>query len=96
MLRESARRGFARGDFRDDCALLHHRHAIGDRHDFAELVRDENHRFALRSQGPQHGEELIRLVRREHRRRFIQDQNLGSTVKRFKNFHALLEPDRQF
>ena len=87
-----------RGGFesRDDFAAPHHRDAIRQAHDLAQLVRDEDDRLVLRFQHPQHGEQLVRFGRREHRGRLVEHQDFGAAHERLQDFDALLQPDREF
>ena len=71
-------------------ASTKHRHAICNRHHLVELVRDEDHRLAVGSHRAQCLEELLRLLRREHRGRLVHDQNPGLAVERLKDLDSLL------
>ncbi len=80
---------------RHQFAAAHHRHAIGDRHDLAQLVGDEDDGLALVLELPQNAEQMIGFVRREHAGRLVEDQDLGALEQRFEDFDALLQADRQ-
>ena len=58
-------------------------------------MRDDDDRLALRAHAAQDGKQLFDLLRREHRRRLVQDQKLRLTIERLQEFHTLLLPDRQ-
>src|SRR3546814_1606654 len=63
---------------------------IGDRHDLAQLVGDQHHSHALPAQRIEDAEELIRLLRCQHPRRLVENENVGATVERLQNLDALL------
>ena len=58
-----------------------------------ELVRDEDDRRAARGQLAQDGEELERLLRREHGGRLVEDQDARVAVERLEDLDALLHAD---
>ena len=76
-------------------ALAHDRDAVGDRHDLAQLVGDQDDGLALLAEALEHDEQLVRLLRRQHGRRFVEDQDLGAAIERLEDFDPLLQPDRQ-
>ena len=76
--------------------LAHDRHRVGDRHDFAQLVRDENDRLALILELLEDTEEVVGLGRRQHAGRLVEDQDLGAAIERLEDLDALLQADRQF
>ena len=61
-------------------------------HNLAQLVRDQNDRFAFFFQSLKDAEQLIGFCRGQHTRRFVQNQNIGLTIKRLKDFDTLLHP----
>ena len=63
--------------------------AAGSQH-LAQLVRDENDGFALAHQAAQDVEQPAHLLRREHRRRLIEDQHPCAAVERLQDFDTLL------
>ena len=77
-------------------AAPHDRDMVGDRHDLAQLVGDENDGFSLVAQLAQNAEQVVCLVGREHARGLIKDQRLGTLEEGFENFDALLQAHRQF
>ena len=79
----------------DDRAVAHHRHVIGDRQHLRQLVRDDDDRLALLAHAPQDGEELVDFLRREHRGRLVENQQLRAPVERLQQLDALLLADRQ-
>ena len=89
------RRGVSGGHFRDDRPLPHHRHPVGDRHDFTQLVGDKDDRFPLGAQPAEHPEKLVRLLRRQHRRRLVQNQDICLAIERLEDLHPLLQTDGQ-
>ena len=58
-----------------------------------ELVADEDDRHALLRQRAQDPEELERFLRRQHRRRLVEDQDLGAPVERLQDLDPLLLAD---
>ena len=76
-------------------ARAHHRDAVGQRHDLAQLVGDQDNRPALVAQGAEDAEELVGLPRREHAGRLVEDEEPGAAVERLQNLHALAEAHRQ-
>ena len=80
---------------RHDRALAHDRDGVGDRHDLAQLVRDEDDRLALVLELPEDAEEVVGLGRRQHAGRLVEDQDLGAAIERLEDFDALLQADRQ-
>ena len=91
-LRAGARGRYLSGDL----APAKDRHPVGKIHDFPELVRDEQHRLAFRPQGLEVGEKRFGLLRGQHSRRLIQDQDLRFAEEELENFDALLDAHRQF
>ena len=90
FLGETARRSFLRHHLGNDRALPHDRHAVRDRHDFTELVGDQNDRLPLLAQPTEHFEKLIRLLGRQHCRRLVENQDLHPAVERFQDLDPLL------
>ena len=80
---------------RHDLAAPHHRDAIRQRHDLAQLVGDEDDRLVLRLQHPQHFEQLIGLRGRQHRRRLVEHEDFRAAHQRLQDFDALLQADRK-
>ncbi len=85
----------SRGAFAGELARAQHQDPIADRHDFIELVRDEDDRQALADKQFQRVEQRIGLVGRQHGRRFVEDQHPGFAVERLQYFDALALADRQ-
>ncbi len=73
----------------------HHRHGVADRHDLLELVGDQQHRRAARAQGAQRVEQLLGLLRREHRGRLVEDQDARAAVERLQDLQPLALAHRQ-
>ena len=55
-----------------------------------ELVRDEDDRRPLRRQRAQDLEQVLRLLRGQHRGRLVEDQHLGAAEQRAQDLDALL------
>ena len=73
----------------------HHRDAVRERLDLGELVRDQHHRGAGVPQRAQHLEQLVHLLRREHRGGLVEDQHARAVSQRLEDLDALLGADRQ-
>ncbi len=86
-------RGLARRHHR---ALPHHRDIVGDRHDLAQLVGDEDDGLALFLELLEDAEQMIGLGRRQHAGRLVEDQDVGAAIERLQDLDALLQADRQF
>jgi len=76
-------------------APAHDRDLVGDPHHLGQLVGDEDDRLALGFEVADDLEEAIYLLRREHRRRLVEDEQPGPAIEGFQDLHALLEPHRQ-
>ena len=88
--------GFRRLAGRDHGALAHDRDGVGDRHDLAQLVRDQHDRLALVLELLEDAEEMVGLGGRQHAGRLVEDQDFGAAIERLEDFDALLQADRQF
>ncbi len=76
-------------------AVAHDINRVGDRHDLAQLVRDEDDGDAACAQGLQDAEQLIGLLRREHGARLVEDQDARAAIQHLHDLDALLLADRQ-
>jgi hypothetical protein len=81
---------------RHHLAASHHRHRVGDRHDLAQLVRDQDDRLALFLQLPEDAEQMVGLGRRQHAGRLVEDQDFGAAIERLQDLDPLLQADREF
>jgi hypothetical protein len=81
---------------RQEFSAAHDGDMIGDGDDLAKLVGDENDGLALVPQCTEDAEQVIRLVGREHARRFVEDQRVRAPEQGFQDFDALLEAHGQF
>ena len=79
----------------DHGALAHHRHFVGDGHDLAQLVGDQDDGLALVTQRAKDAEQVIGLGRGQHPGGLIEDEDLGAAIERLEDFDALLLADRQ-
>ena len=93
---ELRRRRLRRIEGRDHFAAPHHRDAVGEAHDLAQLVGDEDDRLVLALQHPQHLEQLVGLGRRQDRGRLVEHQDFRAADQRLQDLDPLLQPDRQF
>ena len=82
--------GVARGQCVDDPAASEDRDDVGGVQDLVELVADEGDRLALGGHGDaQHGEQLLGLLRGEHRCRFVEDHDVGITAQTLDDLDPL-------
>jgi hypothetical protein len=79
----------ARVDHRDDAAGAHHRAAAGQATDLVELVADEQHADALGRQPAQGREQRFGRLRRQHRGRFVEDQQFRLRQQRAQDLDPL-------
>jgi hypothetical protein len=70
--------------------VAHHGHGVGDRHDLAQLVGDEDDGDAALFQRFQNLEELVGLLRRQDAGRLVEDQDLAIPVERLQDLDPLL------
>ena len=77
----------------DDRAAPQDGDPVGDLHDLVELVADEHDRLPASRRLRRFDEQVLRLDRREHRRRLVQDQDLHAAVQRLQDLDALLLTD---
>ena len=75
----------------DHLAAPHDADLVGDRHDLAKLVGDEDDRLALVAQAAQDAEQMVRLGGRQNAGRLVEDQDVGLAVERLEDLDALLE-----
>ena len=75
QFRQFGRVGRGGPAMRDDGAGAHDIDLVGDRHDLAQFVRDQNDRRAARAQRREDTKQLIRLLRRQDAGRLVEDQD---------------------
>ena len=94
---EASERGVdpSRVDGRHGLPAAQHRHAVGDGRHLVQLVRDEDHRSPLVGHRPQRHEERLRLLRRQHRGRLVENQDPRLAVERLQDLDALLLAERE-
>ena len=95
QLRQVLARGVRGADVGHHRAAPHHRHLVGDRHDLAQLVGDQDDGAALFLERGQDAEQVGRFLRREHAGRLVQDQGFRAAVQRLEDLDALLDAYRQ-
>jgi hypothetical protein len=77
-------------------APAQHRHVVGVAHHFAELVRDDQHRaHAAACELPHMAQHLVGLLRCQHGRRLVQDQQARPQVELLEQFELLFFPGGQ-
>ena len=79
----------------DHLASAHNSHPVSDLIDLSKLMGYENYRFPLFFQPSNHVKQLVGLLRRQERRRFIQNQNVCMAIQKLDNLYTLLHPDRE-
>ncbi len=77
-------------------APSHDADGVGDLHDLAQLVGDQDDRLALVLEAIEDAEQVIGLGRGQHAGGFVEDQDIGLAVKRLQDLDALLVADGQF
>ena len=87
--------GLGRDPRPDDLAAPDDRDPVGDLEDLVQLVADEDDRVALVGEALQDVEDLLRLLRRQDRRRLVEDEDPGLAVERLEDLDPLLPADRQ-
>ena len=70
-----------------------HGDAVGDLEHLVQLVADEDDRHALALEALEDPEQLGRLLRREHGRRLVEDEDVRAPVERLQDLDALLLAD---
>ena len=68
-------------------------HPVGDLEHLVQLVADEDDGHALAGERAQDPEELQRLLRGEHCRRLVENQDLGAAVESLQDLDPLLLAD---
>ena len=84
-----------RVDGRDGGAAADDRDVVGDRQHLVELVRDEQHREALGLELAQVVEQLVDLLRHEHRGGLVEDEDPGAAVEHLEDLDALALADAE-
>ena len=79
----------ARRPSADVGAVSHDRYFVRDLQDLFHLVRDVNNRTALCLQLTDNLEQVLCLVVRQRRRRFVHDDDLRVVADRLRNLHQL-------
>lgn len=79
----------------DHLATAHHADVVGDLHDLAQLVGDQDDGLALIAQPAQDAEQVICLGRGQHAGGFVQDQDVGAAIQGLEDLDPLLVTDRQ-
>ena len=67
---------------------------VGDLEHLVQLVADEDDRHALALEALEDPEQLGRLLRGEHGRRLVEDEDVRAPVERLQDLDALLLADR--
>ena len=59
------------------------------------MMRDEEHRHALGDEAAERLEQLAAFLRRQHRRRLVEDDDARAAHQHLQDFDALLDADRE-
>ncbi len=78
-----------------DTPAAQHRGTPAERTNLAQLVADEQHAAALGGQPSEHGEQLLGLLRGEHRGRLVENQQADVLHQAAHDLDALAFADRQ-
>ena len=79
----------------DEPSLPEDRDLVAERERLVQLVRDEDDRLALLLQPGQHLRQLGDALRRQHRRRLVEDQHARAAPERLDDLHLLLVAERE-
>ena len=77
----------------DLLAAAQHGDPVGDLEHLVQLVADEDDRLPVRLQAADDLEELVRLLRRQHGGRLVEDEDVGAAVERLQDLDPLLLAD---
>ena len=77
----------------DDLATSDDRDPVGDLEDLEQLVADEDDRMTLGGEAPQHQEDVLGLLGRQHRSGFVEDEDPRVAVQRLQDLDPLLPAD---
>ena len=78
-----------------DHAVAHHGDAVGERHHLVQLVGDEHEPAPGVGHPPQGGEQLVDLLRRQHRGRLVEDEQARLVEHRLEDLDPLTLADRR-
>ena len=76
-----------------ELAAAEHTDPVGDLEHLVQLVADEDHGHAFADERAEDLEELSRLLRRQHGRRLVEDQDVRSAIERLEDLDPLLLAD---
>ena len=88
-------RRFGSSNRTDQSSLPQHADRIGDRQHFAQFMADIQDRFSLPTHTAQQFQQLRRLAGRQHRGRFVKNQDVAAPIQQFDDFHPLSQADWQ-
>ena len=73
----------------DQPAAAQHHDAVAGGEDLVELVRNEDDRQASRHEHGEGAKQRLRLARRQHRRRLVEDEDARIAIERLEDLDAL-------
>ena len=82
--------GLFRRHVADEVAVAEYRHAVGELLHLVQLVRDYDYGLAVVAHVAQYGEELVRLLRSQHRRRLVEDEDVRAAIQNLDYLDGLL------
>ena len=88
--------GFRCLDRRDMLSFAQDRDHIGDFHHLIQLMRDDDDRLAVLFHRAKYLKQLLRLLRRQHCGRLVQNQDVRAAIQNLENLDSLLFGDRHF
>ncbi len=94
-LGEAVVRDLGRHHRPDLAPVPEHCDPVRELEDLADLVGDEDEAPAVGDHLPEHGEEIVDLLRRQHRGRLVEDQQRDVAVERLDDLDALPLTDRE-
>ncbi len=87
--------GLRRDPLADDLAAPDDGDPVGDLEDLVQLVADEDDAVTRVGQPPEDPEDLLGLLRRQDRRRLVEDEDLRVAVQDLEDLDPLLPADRE-
>ena len=87
--------GFCGFAVRYHLSVAHDRHIVGDRHNLAQLVGNQNNAHAFVAKVVQNFEQLVGFLRCQDTGGLVQDEDVGTSKQGLEDLHSLLLPYRE-